>query len=369
MLELELGPGMHVFAGSNAQGKTNLLEAVYLTATGRSPRTNQESELVAWDADIARTVGDFASSERGLFTVEVSLGRKASAGDVQRGVQKRIKVNGVARKVADLAGLVPVVLFLVDDLEIVRGEPARRRQFLDTDLSAMSRTYGWALRQYSRVLEQRNRVLKDIRDGQSDTDALLPWNAQLASFGGRLLEVRQRFITDLNTVSGDVYRGLTASPQAMSIHYRREWGHAATEPSTRDEYSVLLADTLAEFTQEEIRRGSSLAGPHRDDLQITIEGKDVRQYGSQGEQRTAALAVRVAEFSLLHRLFGEPPVLLLDDILSELDRTRRAALLNHLAPIAQVIVTTTDVDAVGLPPHAHVYQYHVTLGVVRRTTV
>jgi DNA replication and repair protein RecF len=135
-------------------------------------------------------------------------------------------------------------------------------------------------------------------------------------------------------------------------------------PASRDEYAQLISSTLEEVTSEEIRRGSSLIGPHRDDLRFLVDGRDVRQYGSQGEQRTAALALRVAEFTLQHRLLGEPPVLLLDDILSELDRTRRVALLDHLAPIAQVIMTTTDVDAIGLPPHADVHQYHVSLGTV-----
>jgi DNA replication and repair protein RecF len=260
--------------------------------------------------------------------------------------------------------LAPIVLFLVDDLEIIRGEPARRRAFLDTDLSTMSRTYNWTLQQYQRVLDQRNRLLKDIRDTQSPHDNLLPWNHQLASLGGRLLEVRTRFIHDLNSVSVGIYQGLTASAQGLTISYRREWGDPTSAPLTRDDFTALISEALDGVATEEIRRGASLIGPHRDDLQLLVDGKDIRQYGSQGEQRTAALALRVAEFTLLHRLFNEPPLLLLDDVLSELDCTRRAALLNHLSPLAQVIVTTTDVDAVGLPPHADVHLYRVTLGAV-----
>jgi len=371
--DIALGPGLHVFSGANAQGKTNFLEAVYLTTTGRSPRTNQESELIAWDSDIARVVAEYDTQRRGPLTIELSFGRKGEipfTGD-KRGesAHKRIKVNGVARHLADLAGLVPVVLFLVDDLEIIRGEPARRRAFLDIDLSAMSRTYTWALRQYARVVEQRNRLLKEMRDGQADPADLPPWNDQLITHGARVLEVRSRFIADLNQVSPSVYQGLTASTQELSIAYRREWGDPGMAPATRAEFIALLADALATHGAEELRRGSSLVGPHRDDLLLLINGKDVRQYGSQGEQRTAALALRVAEFSLLHRLFGEPPVLLLDDILSELDKTRRAALLDHLAPLAQVILTTTDVDAVGLPPHADVHLYHVASGTVAPLTV
>jgi DNA replication and repair protein RecF len=362
-LALELGAGMHVFAGANAQGKTNLLEAVYLTATGRSPRTNQEGELIAWDAGVGRATGEFHSERRGEFTIEVSLGRK---GENLRGgaAQKRIKVNGGARSVTDLAGLVPVVLFLVEDMEIVRGEPARRREFLDNDLAAMSRTYAWALRNYGRVLDQRNRLLKDIRDGAARLEDLWAWNGQLAAYGGRLMEVRARFLADLNPLSVPVYQGLTASQQGMTVQYRREWGDPEASPVTRDEFAALLDDALAETAQEEVRRGSTLAGPHRDDLSFLVDGKDVRQYGSQGEQRTAALALRVAEFKLLGTLLGEPPVLLLDDILSELDRTRRAALLEHLASVAQVIVTTTDVDAAGLPARPDVHLYRVASGTV-----
>ncbi|MHB9130909.1 MAG: DNA replication/repair protein RecF [Armatimonadota bacterium] len=365
-LDLTLGPGMHVLAGANAQGKTNLLEAVYAIATGHSPRTNQEVELIEWDAEVARAVGDFHSTQRGEFTVELSLGHKAPLADGRRSssIQKRIKVNGAARQLVDLAGLVPVVLFLVDDLEIIRGEPARRRAFLDADLSAMSRTYAWALRQYTRVLEHRNRLLKDIRDGAASVADLMPWDVQLASFGGRLLEVRTRFVGELNEVSGGVYQGLTASAQRMSIAYRCEWAELDRVPNNREELTALLSAALVVAEADEIRRGTSLVGPHRDDLQFLVDGRDIRQFGSQGEQRTAALALRVSEFSLLHELFSEPPVLLLDDILSELDRTRRGALLEHLAPIAQVIVTTTDVDAMGLPPHADAHIYQVSHGSV-----
>jgi len=359
---------MHIFAGANAQGKTNLLEAVYLAATGRSPRTGQESELIAWDGEVARVTAEFDSERRGAFSIEVSLGRKAPAAgsEARRGgtAEKRIKVNGAARSAADLAGLAPVVLFLADDLEIIRGEPARRRAFLDTDLSAMSRTYQWAWRQYGRVLDQRNRLLKDIRDGLAPASGLPPWDAQLAAFGGRLLEVRLRFVADLNAQTVPIYRGLTASGQEMTVAYRREWGSPETDAAGRDELAALLADAIEESAEEDIRRGSTLVGPHRDDLQMLAGGKDIRTFGSQGEQRTAAVALRVAECGLLRQLVDEWPVLLLDDIFSELDSTRRAALLGYLEPLTQVILTTTDVDAIGLPPGAAARVYRVREGMV-----
>jgi len=367
-LELSPGAGMHIFAGANAQGKTNLLEAVYLAATGRSPRTSQESEMIAWDGEIARVTAGFDSARRGAFTIEVSLGRKtpATGSEARRGgtAEKRIKVNGAARSVADLAGMAPVVLFLADDLEVIRSEPARRRAFLDTDLSAMSRTYQWAWRQYGRVLDQRNRLLKDIREGQAPASGLPPWDAQLAAFGGRLLEVRLRFVADLNAQTMPIYRGLTASGQEMTIAYCREWGDPETEAAGRDELAALLADAIEESAEEDIRRGTTLVGPHRDDLQIQVGGKDIRTFGSQGEQRTAAVALRVAECGLLRQLVDEWPVLLLDDIFSELDSTRRAALLGYLTPLTQVILTTTDVDAVGLPSGADARVYRVREGMV-----
>jgi DNA replication and repair protein RecF len=179
-----------------------------------------------------------------------------------------------------------------------------------------------------------------------------------------LLEVRARFLADMNRVSGAIYQGLTGSTQQLSVTYQRNWGEMLDDPTTRAGYTSLLNAALEQAFPEEIRRGSSLVGPHRDELRFAIDDRDVRQFGSQGEQRTAALALRVSEFTLLQRLLGEPPVLLLDDILSELDHTRRGALLDHLAPVAQVIVTTTDVDAIGLPAHAQVRQYQVVQGVV-----
>jgi len=359
---------MHVFAGANAQGKTNLLEAVYLAATGRSPRTNQESELIHWEREIARVTADVVSERRGAFTIEVSLGRKVPAlePEKRRGgtVEKRFKVNGTPRAVSDLAGLAPVVLFLVDDLEIIRGEPARRREFLDTDLSALSRTYQWALRQYGRVVDQRNKLLKDIREGMGDPFALGPWNEQLATFGGRVLEVRARFVADLNRETAPVYQGLSASTQEMTLAYQREWSEEPVGEGTRDDYARSITAAVREMEGEEIRRGSSLVGPHRDDISVLVDGKDVRRFGSQGEQRTAALALRVAECRLTRQLVGEPPLLLLDDVLSELDHSRRAALLDHLAPMGQVLLTTTDVDAFGLPAHTAVRISQVAHGVV-----
>ena len=369
-LDLAVAPGMHVFAGANAQGKTNLLEAVYLAATGHSPRTNQESELINWEREVARVVAEVTSERRGAFTIEVSLGRKSTTLDAdqpQRGggtAEKRLKVNGAPRAIGDLAGLAPVVLFLVDDLEIIRGEPARRRAFLDTDLAAISRTYQWALRQYGRVVGQRNKLLKDIREGLVEPFALGPWNDQLATFGGRLLEVRARFVADLNRETAPVYQGLSASTQEMTLSYQREWGEPGDAEGTRDAYAALLTAAMREMEGEEIARGSSLVGPHRDDIDLLVSGKDVRHFGSQGEQRTAALALRVSECRLMRRLVGEPPLLLLDDVLSELDQSRRAALLEHLAPMGQVILTTTDVDALGLPPHAAVRVSQVEKGTV-----
>ncbi len=193
-------------------GENHLLEAVYAVATGHSARTNQEGELIAWEADIARVIADFASTRRGALTIELSLGRKGDAAKGRAAGRRTSALKSTGRRAtsAELAGVVPVVLFLVDDLEIIRGEPARRRAFLDRDLSAMSRTYAWTLRQYSRVVEQRNRLLKDIRDGMGDADSLPPWTAQLAAFGGRLLEVRTRFLG--RSDAGDRLRYTAGSP-------------------------------------------------------------------------------------------------------------------------------------------------------------
>ena len=361
---------MHIFAGANAQGKTNVLEAVYLAATGRSPRTSQDSELIAWHGEVARVVAELESARRGHFTVEVSLGRRtAGEGSATRrggSAEKRIKVNGASRNLADLAGLAPVVLFLADDLEIIRGEPARRRAFLDTDLSTMSRTYQWALRQYLRVLDQRNRLLKDIREGGASAADLPAWDMQLAAFGARLLEVRLRFVADLNAQTMPVYRGLSASAQELTVTYRREWGDPEACPLTREALGAMLLQAITDSAEEEMRRGTTLVGPHRDDVQMLVGGKDVRYFGSQGEQRTAAVALRVAECMLQRQLVDEWPILLLDDIFSELDRTRRAALLGYLTPITQVILTTTDVDAIGLPAALPVQVYRVREGVVEK---
>jgi DNA replication and repair protein RecF len=365
-LTIELSTGAHLFAGANAQGKTNLLEAVYLCATGRSARASfwQDAELITWGQDTARVMAEFYSERRGEFTVEIDLARKQETDKSMPagGAVKKLKINDVERMPKDLSGLTPLVLFMVEDLEIVRGEPQNRRNFMDVDLGVMSKSYTAAAQQYKTNLDQRNRLLKELRDRDGNTDDLWAWSQGVATAGARILDIRLRFIRNISTLTRDIYQRLTNSTQEMVVEYVPGWTEADLNECNREDLHAILLLALEESVPEELRRGLTAAGPHRDDLRILVEGKDVRRYGSQGEGRTAALALRIAEFQLLTKMFEETPILMLDDILSELDGTRRAALLSAVASGGQTLLTTTDTDAYGLGDTDNVYKYEVING-------
>ena len=325
-LDLTPGAGVNVFIGPNGQGKTNLLEAVAMLALSSSPRARRETELVGPIAPGSRIEADVetAGLRRELaITLNVD-GERA---------RRTIEVDGVRRRAFDLPGHFRVTLFWPDDLGLVKGGPELRRRFLNQLLVQVEPGYARALAGLRRVLEQRNSLLKRIAAGEGGEDILEAWNQELVQIGSEIARARSKAVSELEPEAARCHAEIAAG-ERLQIEYEGP-------PEN-------LAEAVNNSLAEDLRRGTTSVGPHRDDLRIVLDGQDARAFASQGQQRTAVVSLKLAEAALIEARSGERPVLLLDDVLSELDSDRRTALLREVAAGGQVIVTS--VEAGPFPP-------------------
>jgi DNA replication and repair protein RecF len=349
-LELDLPTGAIVFYGDNAQGKTNLLEAIYLLATTRSPRAGSDGELVRWGASedgmgAARVVG---RAVRGRMDVQVEmavLARDSTLPAVPRSA-KRLRVNGLPRRATEVIGQMLAVLFTTQDIDLLTGPPAGRRRYLDITLSQVDHIYLRALQRYQRVTQQRNVLLRRIQEGRAAPDQLLSWNEELVAQGSIITLARAAAVAGLNERAAAVHSGLSDGRERLTISYVPQLmeERRAGLPETIEEARNLYRAALHRRQSKEIAAGVSLVGPHRDDLRFDLDGKAAGAFASRAQQRTVALALRLAESAFLYECSGETPILLLDDILSELDHRRRAAVLSAVEHAEQALITTAELD-------------------------
>lgn len=321
-LDLEPGAHLNVFLGANGQGKTNLLESVAILALSSSPRARREMELVGPVAGEARIE---AVVEGGGRRSEVRISIVVEGEQTRR----RIEVDGSPRRAVDLPGLFRVSLFWPDDLNLVKSGPDHRRRLLNQLLVQVETGYAASLGRYARVIEQRNSLLKQIWSGEQRADALDVWDLETARLGEQLVMARATAVDALN-------REAAASHQAISRGEVLQLQYHGPPPG--------LLSALQAGRAGDLRRGLTGVGPHRDDVQITLDGRDARAFASQGQQRTAVVSIKLAEAAVLAARTGEPPVLLLDDVLSELDADRRRDLLAKLGEPGQVIITSVEAD-------------------------
>jgi DNA replication and repair protein RecF len=365
-LELSLPERLLVLQGPNAQGKTNLLEAIHLLATGRSPRAVAERELINWlaleqplpYARLEADVGEGPDAQRLELVLEPAT--NGSAGPT---VRKQVRINGAPRRGLDLIGRLRVVLFLPEDISLVAGAPAERRRYLDVMLCQISPVYCRTLSEYQRVTAQRNALLRRLRDEGGDAGQLTFWDEQLAANGSQLFAWRSRALRSLDGLAAARHRDLSEGERLRLVYLPgfdpdRAEGDSASRGATRisrmsepatsyhaltpDEIKSRMVHRLHRLRHREIAAGSSLIGPHRDDVAFIVDDHDLRLFGSRGQQRTAALALKLSELRLMREETGDAPLLLLDDVMSELDAARRHALLRALDEATQAIVTTTD---------------------------
>ncbi len=316
--------GITVLAGDNAQGKTAVLEAVQLCCTGRSHRTVR-------DADFVRAGGEWAS-------VEASVDRPDGEHSVRLvfspGERRRMFINGAqAARSGELMGHMMGVLFSPEDLRMVKDGPAERRRFVDMELSQLKPSYYYALQRYNRALNQRGNCLRDGAPGEM----IDLWDEQLAETGALIMRERAAFLEVLARHAAEVYRDVSDGAERLEVRYRGNVDFDADEAALRQR----LQDELFAARETDLRRGVTTRGPHRDDVELRLGAMDVRAFGSQGQQRTTALSMKLAELRVMRELSGEWPILMLDDVMSELDPGRRRRLLGHL-PGVQTFVTCTD---------------------------
>lgn len=321
--EFSFIPQTNILYGENAQGKTNALEALYLFSIGKSFRTAQDRELIRFGEELARAELTFSDAKR-RQKIEIIL---------RRDRKKQIKINGVViHKLSELVGKINVVLFCPEELGLVKDGPNVRRRFLDIALSQLRPNYYHLLGLYNKVLDQRNHLIKKIKykNAASLSETMFVWNEKLAAYGVQLVEYRSEFIRTLEEYAKKVHQEI--SGEILGMEYRTRIG-------TKEEFLEKLNHNL----EKELEQGYTLYGPHRDDIYLTIGGRDAKNFASQGQQRTIVLSLKLAQADLLFEETDEYPVLLLDDIMSELDSGRRAYLSQKIRD-KQVVITCTDIE-------------------------
>lgn len=398
-LEADLPAGPLILVGANAQGKTSLLEAIYYFATAQSHHAASDRQLINFLAlasretqPFARIIAEVARSDR-QHRVEIRvILDPANNGDSR--LRKEIYINGVKKRVGELAGLVNVVLFLPQDLAIVEGAPADRRRHLDIALCQVNPAYNFALGEYGKVLTQRNALLKMLQEdpghggvpsaalrGSSPESQLDFWDAKLCEHGALLIAARTAALAEMEALASAIHRDLTGGAEGLRLAYHPAFDPAAAPngqlglpldvPVHRlgippEEIQERLKQRLLATRAEEIARGLTLAGPHRDEIRFIANGVDVGTYGSRGQARSVVLALKLAEVEWMRARTGEWPILLLDEVLAELDTQRRRDLLNRLGGAEQCVMTTTDLNLFPAEFPSRAQIWHVQAGRVER---
>ncbi|HEX9995677.1 MAG TPA: DNA replication/repair protein RecF [Abditibacterium sp.] len=344
--ELHLPPGLIGFTGDNGQGKTNLLEAICVLATTKSPLVERDKELIRWHERAARLYAE----------IELSAGR----GDARRleyswrvegnSIAREMKIGGVPQSaVASWLGQLQVVAFFPHDLVLLTGEPEERRRFLNLELGKTQPAYFQDVARYRRALQQRNALLRHLIDSRihktapgDEKGTLSEWNRQVVGYGSRILAARARFFAEMTPILSEIHGKLSGLDEPFSVDYLPGLSTLKGQKYEGGPFSAQFNASIERDHADDMRRGITSSGPHRDDLVFKLGDMDLRRYGSQGQQRLAVLSLKVALAHWVEQSTGEPPILLLDDALSELDATRRALLLEEARSFPQSVVTATD---------------------------
>ncbi|MDD6571810.1 MAG: DNA replication/repair protein RecF [Thermoflexaceae bacterium] len=322
ILNISFDEETNIIYGDNAQGKTNILEAIYVAATTKSHRGSKDREMIAFHEEESH-IKAIVQKKETSYRIDMHL---------KKNKPKGIAINGVPiRRASELFGIINIVFFSPEDLNIIKDGPAARRRFIDMELSQIDKIYLNDISNYNRILIQRNKLLKEIGFRDDVKDTLDVWDMQLNNFGLRIIERRKTFIKDLNEIINGIHHNLSGGKENLVIEYE------PNVDSSDFERQIFLS------RERDIKTKMTNIGPHKDDICFKINGNDVRKYGSQGQQRTAALSLKLSEISLVKRVIHDNPILLLDDVLSELDSNRQNYLLNSIKDI-QTIITCTGLD-------------------------
>ncbi len=322
LLGMKFSPETNILYGDNAQGKTNILEAIYVAGTTKSHRASKDREIIAFDSDEAHIK---------MLVRKNNISRRIDM-HLKKNKTKGVAIDGIPiKRAVDLLGIINIVFFSPEDLNIIKSGPAERRRFMDMELCQLDKIYVHNLVNYNKALLQRNKLLKDISFIPSLADTLDVWDEQLVSYGNELIRIRRDFVNNLNSIIYDIHGRLSGNKEQLKLIY---------EPIVTEEEFM---SRLLSSREKDIRQKTTVYGPHRDDLSFMLGDMDVRKYGSQGQQRTCALSLKLSEIELVKLLTGDTPVLLLDDVFSELDANRQNYLLDSISNV-QTIVTCTGLD-------------------------
>ena len=321
-LDMNFNEHVNIIYGDNAQGKTNILESIYMCSTSKSHRGSKDREIVRFGEDESHIKLNVL--KHGMkYRIDMHLKKNKTKG---------IAVNGIPiKKAVELFGIINIVFFSPEDLNIIKNGPSERRRFMDMELCQLNKAYLFYLKQYKKVLKQRNALLKQTKSRQHLREALDVWDIQLVDYGRKIIQIREEFINELQEIMSIQHANLTGGKEDIKLVYRPNCSDDEFENSL---FSAMERDAFQKTTT---------VGPHRDDLQFLTQGEDLRKYGSQGQKRTAALSLKMAEIQIVEEAIGEKPILLLDDVLSELDRSRQNYLLENIKGI-QTIITCTGLE-------------------------
>ena len=361
-LETEVPSGATLIVGANAQGKTSLLESVYYLARASSPHAQSDRQLINFLAlreatPFARLVAEFRRADRPQ-RIEIRLVLDPGNASTEPRLHREVLLNGIRRRVSDLAGGLHAVLFLPQDLRVLEGPPSERRQHIDSSLAQADAAYAEALSEYGKVLAQRNALLKQLGEQGNQTSQLSFWDEELAELGATLIRARAFALAEHDRLAAPIHHDLTRGRETLHLEYVPSYDplppatqlglplQAAPDRTVISRQAIRdgLLHALEAQRQEDLARGSTSLGPHRDDFRFTSNGIDLRAYGSRGQNRTAMLALKLAEVEWLHQRTSEWPVLLLDEVLAELDGERRQDLLHRVTALPQAMVTTADAE-------------------------
>ncbi|MFT9599563.1 DNA replication/repair protein RecF [Mesobacillus sp.] len=354
-LEATFENKVNVILGENAQGKTNVMESIYVLAMAKSHRTSNDKDLIRWDEEYAKIEGRIKKNN-GSLPMQLVISKKG----------KKAKVNHLEqRKLSQYVGNMNVVMFAPEDLNLVKGSPQVRRRFVDMEIGQVSAIYLHDMGQYNKILQQRNHYLKQLQIKKTSDHTMLDiLTEQFIQAAARIIVKRFEFLHLLEQWALPIHHGISRGFEDLKIVYK-----PSADVSEDDDLSKMIAvyeEKFAKIKTREIDRGTTMFGPHRDDLQFFVNGRDVQTFGSQGQQRTTALSVKLAEIELINSEIGEYPILLLDDVLSELDDYRQSHLLNTIQGKVQTFVTTTSVDGIDHQTLREAATYNVKIGEMSR---
>ncbi|UOF91760.1 DNA replication/repair protein RecF [Fodinisporobacter ferrooxydans] len=365
-LAIEFSPTANLIVGQNAQGKTNILEAILMLAVAKSHRTNKDQEMIRWGSEKATISASINRSER-RYKLELDVLKKG----------KRALINGVEkRKMSDFVGHLNIVLFAPEDLTLVKGSPQIRRKFMDLEIAQMSPKYLYHLSQYQKVLQQRNSILKNGQQQsiRSIQPILAVWDEQIIEHGIKVIRKRYEFIHKLQKYANQIHQQISGGREDLSLSYVSSIPIFLPDTTCKEEMNPLSAEQMREVyinqleqrMPQDLQRGSTSIGPHRDDVQVSIHDKPVDIYGSQGQQRTAALSMKLAEIDLIKEEVGEYPILLLDDVLSELDEQRQQHLVKSMGEKVQTFITATTTYGLEIFLKNHAEVFSVNSGIITK---